>query len=629
MIKKVDLRKFITGVIFVCILVLSQNVVFGAQSLTLNYDNKSVKYSGVSYKITIDNNQVKTDLPGIVFNKATMFPLRPVFETLGGTVIWNSKTQIMDITYRGNQYQFQNNSSSVKINGKTVKLSSAAKKINDRLVVPVDFLKNINGLTYDIDNKAAVIKITTNFIGSVKEITTANSGEKTVVTLRMNDHKGYKYYRLTNPNRIVVEFNNVKTTPKDIKTESQQINGISVAALSENSAGVTINLKEMANFTVTDIGDGCKITIEKPVIVNLSYVNKYDRVYLALKDIKLTEIRDKNGYKYIAEKYKHEFDKDKLKYIITIDAAEPISFQDKVYHIDDSRISTVEIFRDKETLDTKIVINAKQEFAFLTSYNEKSKQTEINLLTPAKEGEVLVVIDPGHGGQDPGANNGNVLEKDLNLAIALKLEELLKKSNIKTFMLRQDDTFVELYDRPFIANALNATLFVSIHHNAIDSKKISGTETLYYPAEKDDPSFNGEKFAKLVQDALISKLKSVDRKTVPRPGLVVLKYTKMPAILAEIGFVTNPAELKNLTNPEYQQKAADALGEATMKALEIIEAERKAKADLENRTKENNADNTANADNNANSETESIKPDTNTDQNKRSSEQQEDTEGFI
>ncbi len=590
------MKKFITGIILFCILVLSQNVVFGAQSLTLKYDNKSVKYSGVSYKITIDNKEVKTDFPGIVFNKATMFPLRPVFEALGGTVVWNSKTQIMDITYRDNKYQFQNNSSSAKINGKTVKMSSAAKKINDRLIVPVDFLKNIKGLTYSIDNKTALIKVTSSFIGSVKEISTTDSEDKAIVTLRMNDHKGYQYYRLTNPNRIVVEFKNIKTSPKDIETVSQRISGISVAALSENSASVTISLNEMANFTVTDIGDGCRITVEKPINANLSYENSYDRVYLALKNIKLTENREKDGNIYIAEKYKHEYDKDNLKYTITIDSAEPISLMDEVYNINDSRISTVEIYRDKETQDTKIVINTKQEFVFLAAYNDKRMQTEINLLTPAKEGEVLVVIDAGHGGQDPGTNSGKVLEKDLNLAIALKLEALLKEKNIKTFMLRQDDTFVGLYDRPYIANALNATLFISIHHNGVDNTKISGTETLYYPETKGDPSFTGEKFAKLVQESLMNKLNSVNRKTIERPGLVVLKYTEMPAILAEIGFVTNPAELKKLIDPTYQQKAADALNEAIIKALEILETEKKTGTELENESNPNNEVNPSSGD---------------------------------
>lgn len=587
------MKKFITGIILFIIILITQNAVFAAQPLTLKYDNKTVKYSGISYRITINNKEVKTDFPGIVFNKTVMFPLRPVFEGLGGNVVWNSKTQVMDITYKSDKYQFQNNSLNVKINGKSIKLSSPAKKINDRLIVPVDFLKNIRGLIVKIDAEAKVINLSTDYIGSVKEISSTDVGEKTIVTLRMDNHKGYKYYRLTNPNRIFVEFKNIKADQKEIQTSCARINGISISALTENSAGITINLNEMANFTVADIQDGCKISIDKPINTNLAYTNSFDRVYFSLKNIKLADIKEENNKSYIAERYKHQYDQENLKYTITIDAAAALSLKDEVYNIDDSRVTTVEIYRDKETQDTKIVISAKQEFEYFISYNDKRMQSEIDLLTPAKEGETLVVIDAGHGGEDPGANSGKILEKDINLAIALKLEALLKKNNVKTFMLRQDDTFVGLYDRPYIANALNATLFVSIHNNAIDNKKTSGTETLYFPETKGDPNFTGEKFAKLVQDLLISNLKSVNRKTVARPGLVVLKYTKMPSVLAEVGFVTNANEAKNLTNQTYQQNAATALKDAVLKALDILKTEKKTEDQLEN---ESNNEQNSNAD---------------------------------
>lgn len=582
MMKKAGLMKLFTGIIIFLIVIISSGAVFAASTLTLKYDNKTVKYTGTSYKITIDNKEVKTDFPGIVFNKATMLPVRAVFESLGGTVIWNSKTQIMDVTYRGTKYQFQNNSSNVKISGKALKMSSVAKKVNDRLIIPAEFLKNIKGLNVNVDAKTKSINITTNFIGSVKEISSSNVGEKTIVTLKMDDHKGYQYYRLTDPNRIVVEFKNIKAVQQEISTISSQIAGISVVPSSDTSVSITINLNEMSNFTVTDISGGCKVTIEKPINTNLSYENSFDRVYLSLKGIKLADIKSVNNNSYIAERYKNDYDKENLRYTITIDAASAVSLKDEVYNINDPRISTVEIFRDKETKDTKIIINAKQEFTYFVSYNDKRMQSEIDLLTPAKDDEMLVVIDAGHGGEDPGASNGKILEKDINLAIALKLEALLKQNNIKTFMLRQDDTFVGLYDRPYIANALNATLFVSIHNNAIDSSKISGTETLYFPERDGDPAFTGEKFAKIVQELLLNNLKSVNRKTVERPGLVVLKYTKMPAVLAEIGFVTNSAEVKNLISEDYQQKAAQALNDAILKALDIIKSEKKTDDKLEN-----------------------------------------------
>jgi len=569
-----------------CSLLVIQNTVFAAQTLSLKYDGKTVKYSGTTYKINIDNKVVKTDFPGIVFNKVAMLPIRAVFEQLGGKVTWSSKTQLMDVTYNGVKLQFINNDAKVKIDGKTIKLSAPVKKINDRLLVPTDFFKNIQDLTLVIDNKAKSISISS--ISSLKEVLSETSDGKDIVTIKINNIKGFEAFRLTNPNKIVVDFKNVKTSEEvqNIKTDLNLVGGISISATDKNSTRVVLDLEGMESFSIETLKDGCKIIIQKPINAELSYVNKMDRVYFSFKGIKLASVNST-----ITNYFKEEYDITNSKYTIILPASSPISLANETINIDDSLVNTIEIFRDKETNDTHIVFNTKKEFKFFISYNEKLNQTEINLLTPAKDDEQLVVIDAGHGGHDPGATNKSVTEKDLNLAIALKLEKLLKEKNVKTFLLRQDDTFVGLYDRPYIANALNATLFLSIHNNAIDNRNLSGTETLYYPEKVGDIFFTGEKFAKLIQDLLINNLKSVNRKTVERPGLVVLKYTKMPSALAEIGFVTNSNEVKNLQSETYQQKTAEALCDAIVKSLEKIELDKEAKASADKELgKEINAD---------------------------------------
>ena len=103
-----------------------------------------------------------------------------------------------------------------------------------------------------------------------------------------------------------------------------------------------------------------------------------------------------------------------------------------------------------------------------------------------KAKEKLVVIDPGHGGDEVGSEakqDGRTIaqEKDINLAISLKLNALLKQAGVKTYMTREDDSTVGLFDRPEIANNLNADLFVSVHSNSFTSPDAYGTETLYYP----------------------------------------------------------------------------------------------------------------------------------------------------
>lgn len=572
MIKKVDMKKIMIFLVMFCCILISQNMAYATQALKLNYDGKTVKYSGTTYKISIDNKEVKTDFPGIIFNKVTMVPLRPVFEQLGGVVIWNSKTQLMDITYNGINLQFKNNDTKVKLNGQTIKLSAPAKKINDRLLVPTDFFKNIQDTTLTIDSKAKSINISQ--ISSLKDILSETFDGKDIITLKINNPKAIESYRLTNPNRIVVDLKDIKTDKvQPIITNLSLVSGIDISAIEPNLTRVTISLQEMENFSVNKLKDGCKIIITKPINAELSYVNNFDRVYFSLKNINLASVSST-----ITNHFTESYDLENNKYTITIPASSPISLAQETISINDSLVNTIEINRDTETSDTNIVFHTKKEYKLYISYNEKRDQTEINLLSPAKDDEQLVVIDAGHGGQDPGTVGNSLKEKDVNLAIALKLEALLKANNIKSFMLRQDDTFVGLYDRPYIANALNATLFLSIHNNGIDNNKVNGTETLYFPEKAGDTAFTGEKFAKLIQDLLISNLKSLNRKTVDRSELVVLKYTKMPSALAEIGFVTNKNEAKNLQSEEYQQKAAQALCDAIVQALEQIKLEKEASA---------------------------------------------------
>jgi N-acetylmuramoyl-L-alanine amidase len=481
---------------------IPQFTAFAAQALTMNYDGKKVMYSGTIYKINLDGKEVETDFPGIIFNKVPMFPVRAVFEELGGKVVWNSKAQLMDVTYNGLKLQFKNNNAVAKIETKSYKLATQAKKMNDRLIVPVDFIKNIKGLTAIVDNKAKVINI--------KVLKTAP-----------------------------VDSNDPDTQKPDEETP------------------VSTPVKE--NNT----------PLIKKLNSQITYVSNQDRIYFAFKDIALTDTGSK-----MTKYFSYSYDEENKKYTITIPEKLSKGLSTAVFSINDSLVDTVVISKDSTTSETNIVFSVKKDLTFYTSYNEDLHQTEVNLLTPATESESLVVIDAGHGGIDPGASGGKILEKNVNLDISLKLNEMLKKRNIKTFMLRQDDTFVGLYDRPYIANALNATLFLSIHNNSFSGSSANGTETLYFPEKAGDTSFTGQKFAKLLQNSLMNSLDTYNRKTVSRPGLVVLKYTHMPSSLAEIGFLTNAGDLKRLTDEAFQTRTAQALCNAIVQALNQLEKEK-------------------------------------------------------
>ncbi len=196
--------------------------------------------------------------------------------------------------------------------------------------------------------------------------------------------------------------------------------------------------------------------------------------------------------------------------------------------------------------------------------NTDLQKTNENEAVPMKK---TIVLDPGHGGSDPGAVAGKIQEKDLNLQVSKILKEMLEEAGLKVYMTRSEDKYVGLYTRADIANNLKADLFVSIHHNASPNTSAAGLMTLFYPSSGKQ-GMNGRKLAEIVQKNLVSTLKTRDWGIIERPNLVVTRETKMPAVIAELGFMTNKAELERLVTYQFQKQAAQALYDSILEALQ-------------------------------------------------------------
>ena len=170
-------------------------------------------------------------------------------------------------------------------------------------------------------------------------------------------------------------------------------------------------------------------------------------------------------------------------------------------------------------------------------------------------------ISVGHGGtRDSGATAYGVCEKDLNLQIAKKLNELLDDS----FLSRTSDTYTTFAEKKRMA--AKSDILISIHCNAFANTDVKGIETLHYTF-----SDNGKKLAKLVHNELIEATDTLNRGVKPRKDLFVLRETKPPAILVEFGFMTNKNELKLLQDEEYQWKLAEAVAEGVDKYERLAE----------------------------------------------------------
>ena len=177
-----------------------------------------------------------------------------------------------------------------------------------------------------------------------------------------------------------------------------------------------------------------------------------------------------------------------------------------------------------------------------------------------------VCIDPGHGDKDPGAiGPTGVKEKDINLAVALKVGSQLKDNGIDVIYTRSNDKpSYNLAQRVNIANNSRAYAFISIHCNSAVNQSAHGTETFCY-------QFGGkaEKLAQSVQNELIKATGLRDR-GIKTADFYVVKYTQMPAALIELAFLSNHGEEKLLASETFQQKAATAITKGICKYLNVV-----------------------------------------------------------
>jgi len=183
-------------------------------------------------------------------------------------------------------------------------------------------------------------------------------------------------------------------------------------------------------------------------------------------------------------------------------------------------------------------------------------------LPSIQNGRYVVIVDPGHGGSDPGAVGiGNIHEADVVLEIAQQVASILEQQGVQAIMTRTSDVDVELEPRVAMAERANASLFVSIHANAIDMSRpeVNGTGTYYFSS--------GERLADTVQNVIVQELGMQDR-GIHSARFYVLRKTSMPAILVETAFVTGADDAKKLADPSWRSQMATAIANGVLQYLQ-------------------------------------------------------------
>jgi len=179
---------------------------------------------------------------------------------------------------------------------------------------------------------------------------------------------------------------------------------------------------------------------------------------------------------------------------------------------------------------------------------KKTPKVEISKIVPAFKGRTIV-IDPGHGGRDPGyVGKSGILEKFLNLKIAQKLKVLLADAGAKVIMTRENDVSTKDKDIVGIANRNNADIFIAIHLNSYTSTLTGGCETYYFTPQS-------KRLAQVIQRNLSQTLKRRNR-GIKRVTYYTIHHAKMPAVLLEPIYLTNTREEKLILDPQFQARVA-------------------------------------------------------------------------
>lgn len=185
------------------------------------------------------------------------------------------------------------------------------------------------------------------------------------------------------------------------------------------------------------------------------------------------------------------------------------------------------------------------------------EETENAADTPRERREILIALDPGHGGDDEGCSRERIYEKEINLAIAKAVESRLLDMDYQVMLTRGNDRKTTLEERVDQANEAGADLYVSIHQNACEeaSSSVSGIE-VWYNEDREDGSL---RLARLVHDFSLLSTGAADRGVMGDNGLYVTRETGMPSCLIETGFLSNREERKLLAEEEYRDKIAEGI----------------------------------------------------------------------
>ncbi len=419
-----------------------------------------------------------------------------------------------------------------------------------------------------IDGTGLVIAFESqNITGITKEFVGENEG----IVINGAKKENMNIIKLHNPERLVIDLLDSTLDGDPYVEYAYDLGFIGKVRVSRFSADnnysvsdqivrVVLDIKgeiENPNIKIDTFDDKIVIYPEKSLWENIELMTQDENRLLTIKNTFET-------------KYSVEYDNatKNLKIRLPLENTE---ISNGLIIIKDNLIDEIEVIEVDGEKEISVRFIKSIEYQILSRDIDKEISMVIGKNKNLKPEDRLIVIDPGHGGRDSGAVSVNKrLEKDFNLVVSKKFNEKLKSLGYNTIMTRDTDVFIDLYERPRIANENYADIFISIHANAHGSSSIAGAQMLYCPAF-DSQVKEGDQypFAEVMMNEFLKGTGAEDKRIVQRPKLVVLRESKMPAVLVEAGFLSNDREEKLLFTESYQDKIVDSMVKGVERYFEM------------------------------------------------------------
>lgn len=192
-------------------------------------------------------------------------------------------------------------------------------------------------------------------------------------------------------------------------------------------------------------------------------------------------------------------------------------------------------------------------------------QLFMDFFNPADTKLPVIVIDAGHGGADVGAVENGIYEKNIDLEICRSLKQLLDKENIIVYYTRLDDSFPSVEERADFVNEIMPDLFISIHSNWYKNSTIAGSSVLYNV--KDESQYNSLWLSNIMCEEIVRSCGTVNKGVVGGNDIHIVRHSKVPVALLEVGFMSNEEDFRLLTSLEGQSQIAEGIYNGIIRSL--------------------------------------------------------------